>query len=97
MPKRPPLPEGTITRVEAAAILGIGINKVSNLLTYGTLQRPTGRLDGRCWRQEVEALAAARAGLRRRPVEPQSEPPTPLPVLPPDQDAAFEELMAAAK
>jgi hypothetical protein len=96
------LPDGTLTRSEAAQILGVTETRVSRLLNDGQLQRATGRLDGRSWRHEVEALAAARTARRvarqleaqRRDAEPA---PRPLPVPPPDQEATFEELMLAAE
>jgi len=100
MPKRPPLPPGVITRVQAAAMLGIGVNKVSVLRSNGTLSRPTPRLDGLCWLDEIEPLAAAKAKRRRAREEAgqrlKQKPTRPLPVLPPEQDATFEELTAAA-
>ena len=101
MSARTPLPDGTVTRAEAARILGVTEARVSRFLNAGTLQRATGHLDGRSWRHEVEALAAARAARRearqlereRRRAEP---PPRPLPDVPPDQEADFEELILAA-
>ena len=102
MPTPSPLPDATVTRSEAAQILGVTETRVSRFLQAGTLQRATGRKDGRSWRHEVEALAAARAARReahqleaeRRRAEP---PPRPLPAPPADQEATFEELMLAAE
>jgi len=96
------LPDGTVTRSEAAQILGVTETRVSGFLNDGQLQRATGRLDGRSWRHEVEALAAARTARRvarqldvqRRDAEPA---PRLLPVPPPDQEATFEELMLAGE
>lgn len=93
MPTRP-VPDGTVTRAEAAKILGVREQQVTRLLAAGKLRRPTGRLDGRCWHHEVEALAAGRARRRRETERLLPEPP---PILPMDQDATFVELMTAAE
>lgn len=77
-----PVLEGTVTRAEAARILGVGQQRVTRLLAAGKLQRRTGRLDGRCWRHEVEALATARAERRR---ETEELLPRPSPILPMDR------------
>jgi hypothetical protein len=89
-----PLPEGAISRAEAAHILGVLPRRITKLVKAGKLQHPpTGKVDGLVWRHEVEALATARAEARRRRAEPVERP---LPELPPDQEATLEERIAAA-
>jgi hypothetical protein len=84
---------GTISRAQAAEILGVVPRRITRLVRAGKLHHPpTGKVDGLVWRHEVEALAAARAE-RRRPAAPVERP---LPDLPPDQEATLDERIAAA-
>lgn len=76
----------------AAAILGVKPKTVTNLLCVGRLAPATapGRKIGVFWRDQVEALAAARAERaeqRRRLVEQRLRPSV---ELPPDQEATFQ-------
>jgi hypothetical protein len=99
MPKAALLPSVVVTRTEAAQILGASPKRVTNMRWSGQLEPVTTphRKIGLFDRAQVEALAAAREARRveaqRRRVQ---QPETPRLVLPPDQEAGFEELMAAA-
>lgn len=60
MTARPPLPDGTVTRSEAAQIPGVTETRVSRFRNAGRLQNAAGRLDGdpgvtrsRPWRLRV--------------------------------------------
>jgi hypothetical protein len=100
MPKAAPLPSVVVTRTEAARILGVSPKRVTNMRWSGQLEPVTtpDRKIGLFDRAQVEALAAAREA---RQVEAErrraQQPETPRLVLPPNQEASFEELMAAAK
>ena len=100
MPEVLPLPPEVVTRKQAAAILGVSRKRVTNMRSTGELTPadvPGHRGVGLFWRHEVEAEAARRAE-RRAAIEAKAvRPSTPLPELPPDQEATFEELMAAAR
>jgi hypothetical protein len=92
MPARP-LPEGTISRVEAAEMLGVVPRRITRWVKAGKLQHPpTGKVDGLVLRHEVEALAAACLESRRRRAVLVERP---LPDLSADQEATLEERLAA--
>jgi hypothetical protein len=70
MPARPRLPDGTVTRAEAAAILGVSPKRITNMRWQGQFELVTTphRMIGVLDRAQVEALAAAR-GARRLEAE----------------------------
>jgi hypothetical protein len=91
-----PLPEGTVSRAEAAEMLGVLPRRITKLVKAGKLEHPpTGKVDGLVWHHEVKAFAAARLECRHRRRSKPAE--RPLPDLPPDQEATLEERLAAAR
>jgi hypothetical protein len=90
-----------MTRAEAAEIRGVSRKRVTNMRSAGQLAPVTTphRRIGVFDRRQVEALAGEREARQleaeRRRVQPRQNPSRP--VLPPDQEATFEELMAAAE
>jgi hypothetical protein len=72
VPHAKPLPNGVVTRAEAAEILGVSTKRVTKLRSAGRLgpATPPNRRSGLYWREQVEALAASRAereASRQRP------------------------------